>query len=188
MSASPMPPNARKAEALVKSAKVLIVDDDYYTRKVVRTLLLLVGVTDIHDAGDGPSGLEAIRDLAPDVVILDWEMPGMSGAEFARAVRSPDTFPYPNVPIVMLTGHGERSRVLEAVRFGVHEFLLKPVSSAALLARLTAVLTAPRTMVRRGDYYGPEPRKLSTYKPEADSYNLRTDQVIERSPAYKIFT
>ena len=56
MSASPMPPNARKAEALVKSAKVLIVDDDYYTRKVVRTLLLLVGVTDIHDAGEGRAG------------------------------------------------------------------------------------------------------------------------------------
>src|SRR4051812_17443870 len=143
MSASPMPPNARKAEALVKSAKVLIVDDDYYTRKVVRTLLLLVGVTDIHDAGDGPSGLEAIRDLAPDVVILDWEMPGMSGAEFARAVRSPDSFPYPNVPIVMLTGHGERSRVLDAVRLGEPGFLLKPVSRAALRAPRTTVVRAP---------------------------------------------
>jgi two-component system chemotaxis response regulator CheY len=185
--AGPMQSNARNAEPLVKAAKVLIVDDEYYTRKVVRTLLLLIGVSDIHDANDGPNGLEAIRSLAPDVVILDWEMPGMSGAEFARAVRSPDRFPYPNVPIIMLTGHGERSRVLEAVRFGVHEFLLKPVSSAALLARLTAVLTTPRPMVRRGDYYGPEPRKLSTYKPAIDSYNLRADQIVEPPPAYKIF-
>ena len=101
MSASPKPPNARNAEALVKSAKVLIVDDDYYTRKVVRTLLLLVGVTDIHDAGDGPSGLEAIRDLAPDVVILDWEMPGMSGAQFARAVTPPFAMASRTVPTVV---------------------------------------------------------------------------------------
>jgi two-component system chemotaxis response regulator CheY len=185
--ASPIQPTARHADGLIRSAKVLIVDDEYYTRKVVRTLLLLVGVTDIHDASDGPGGLAAIGTLAPDVVILDWEMPGMSGAEFARSVRSPDTFPYPNVPIIMLTGHGERSRVLEAVRFGVHEFLLKPVSSGALLARLTAVLTTPRPMVRRGDYYGPEPRKLSSYKPDADSYELRPDQVVRPGPAYKIF-
>jgi CheY-like chemotaxis protein len=151
----------------------LIVDDEYFTRKVIRTLLLSVGVTNIHDAGDGADGLDAIRTLAPDVVILDWEMPRMSGAEFVRQVRSPNSFPYPNVPIIMLTGHGERSRVLEAVRLGVHEFLLKPVSSNGLLTRLAAVLTSPRPMVRRGDYYGPEPRKLSTYKPDADSYGGR---------------
>jgi two-component system chemotaxis response regulator CheY len=163
----------RNTEALVKAARVLVVDDEYYTRKVIRTLLLSVGVTNIYDAGDGADGLDAIRTLAPDVVILDWEMPGISGAEFARQVRSPSSFPYPNVPIIMLTGHGERSRVLEAVRLGVHEFLLKPVSSQALLTRLTAVLTLPRTMVRRGDYYGPEPRKLSTYKPDADNYGMR---------------
>jgi two-component system, chemotaxis family, chemotaxis protein CheY len=163
----------RNTESLVKAAKVLVVDDEYFTRKVIRTLLLSVGVTNIHDAGDGADGLDAIRTLAPDVVILDWEMPGMSGAEFARRVRSPGIFPYPNVPIIMLTGHGERSRVLEAVRLGVHEFLLKPVSSQALLTRMAAVFGNPRPMVTRGSYYGPVPRRLSTYKPDADNYGMR---------------
>jgi DNA-binding response OmpR family regulator len=68
----------------------------------------------------------------------------------------------------MLTGYGERSRVVEAVRLGVNEFLLKPVSTQALLARIAAILTQPRRMVRKGDYYGPEPRPLSSYKPESD--------------------
>ena len=68
----------------------------------------------------------------------------------------------------MLTGHGERSRVIEAVRLGVNEFLLKPVSSTALLARLVSILANPRQMVKKGDYYGPEPRKLASYKPETD--------------------
>jgi CheY-like chemotaxis protein len=160
----------KEARDLLAQIKVLVVDDEHYTRKVIRTLLLSIGCTKIHEANDGAAGLEAIAAHAPDLVLLDWEMPGMDGAEFVRRVRSPATFPYPNVPIIMLTGHGERSRVLEAVRLGVHEFLLKPVSSGALQTRIVSVLTKPRAIVRRGDYYGPEPRKASTYKPEADGY------------------
>jgi CheY-like chemotaxis protein len=162
-------------KAMMEQIKVLIVDDEYYTRKVIRTLLLAMGCTKIHEANDGASGLEAIRLLEPDVVLLDWEMPRIDGPEFVRRVRSPGTFPLPNVPIIMLTGHGERSRVLEAVRLGVHEFLLKPVSSSSLQGRIVSVLTKPRAMVKRGDYYGPEPRKLASYKPEADSYNLQPE-------------
>jgi FixJ family two-component response regulator len=77
-------------------------------------------------------------------------------------VRSPATFPYPNVPIIMLTGHGERSRVVEAVKIGVNEFLLKPVSVKALQDRIVSVLAKPREVVKSGDYYGPVPRKLAT--------------------------
>ncbi len=160
--------------ALMGKIKVLIVDDEHYTRKVIRTLLLASGCTKIYEAGDGAIGLEMIRSVAPDVVLVDWEMPGIDGAEFVRQVRSPKTFPYPAVPIIMLTGHGERSRVLEAVRLGVHEFLLKPVSRGALQARILSVLTKPRSMVKRGGYYGPEPRKVSSYKPEADSHTEPT--------------
>src|SRR5262245_57943456 len=173
-----MPTTQKQIEELVKPAKVLIVDDEYYTRKVIRTLLALVGINNVHDAVDGESGLEAIAAYAPDVVLLDWEMPGMDGAEFTRRVRSPERFPLPNVPIIMLTGHGERSRVLEAVRLGVHEFLLKPVSSNALMVRIASVFSKPRPIVHRGDYYGPEPRQFSTYKPDAGSYNLAPEQVV----------
>jgi two-component system, chemotaxis family, chemotaxis protein CheY len=102
------------------------------------------------------------------LVILDWEMPGLNGAEFMRQLRSPRDFPYPDLPVIMLTGYGERSRVVEAVRLGVNEFLLKPVSTQALLARVAAILTKPRRMVQKGDYYGPDPRQLSSYKPESD--------------------
>jgi two-component system chemotaxis response regulator CheY len=95
-------------------------------------------------------------------------MPKLNGPEFVRAVRSPGHFPFPDVPIIMLTGSSERSRVVEAVKLGVNEYMLKPVSSTALLARIVYTLAKPRRMVARGDYYGPEPRKLSTYKPGCD--------------------
>jgi len=164
-----MPQTAKSLDARIRTIKVLIVDDEHYSRKVIRTLLLAIGVKIIHEAANGNEGLDAICTYAPDIVIVDWQMPGLDGGEFVRCVRSPDVFPMPDVPIIMLTGHGERSRVIEAVRLGVHEFLLKPVSSSALQARIVAILANPRPMVRRGLYYGPEPRRTSSYKPEMDS-------------------
>lgn len=142
------------------NAKILLVDDEAYMRKVVRTMLTGVGVRTVYEAHDGAAGLDMIRSVGPDVVILDWEMPGLDGAGFVRMVRSPNTFPYPDVPIIMLTGHGERKRVIEAVQLGVNEFLLKPVSSKALQDRLAAVLLNPRPTVKTATYYGPAPRKL----------------------------
>jgi CheY-like chemotaxis protein len=153
-----------KFEKLLQSVEVLVVEDNQYMRKVVRNILVNLGVKNIHEACDGIAGLEAIRMFAPDIVILDWEMPLLNGAELVRIVRSPGVFPVPDVPIILLTGHVERWRVVEATRLGVHEFLKKPVSGKALLDRMMSILTNPRPMVRLGDYYGPEPRKLS-YEP-----------------------
>jgi two-component system chemotaxis response regulator CheY len=152
--------DSKALAAIFAATKVLVVDDEHYMRKVVRTLLMSIGVRTIYEAANGSAGLDLIRSAAPDVVIVDWEMPGIDGADFVRMVRSPDIFPFPNVPIIMLTGHGERSRVIESVQVGVNEFLLKPVSSKALQDRMVAVLTNPRPFVRSGDYYGPAPRKL----------------------------
>jgi len=156
-----MSTDPKQIAARLAAAKILVVDDEQYMRKVVRTMLLSIGMRNIFDASDGPAGLDLIRKHVPDAVILDWEMPGLDGPGFVRMVRSPATFPHPNVPIIMLTGHGERSRVVEAVKIGVNEFLLKPVSVKALQDRVTAVLTKPREIMQNGDYYGPAPRKLA---------------------------
>jgi len=165
---SDMEQAASQIASQLAALKVLIVDDEHAMRKVIRSLLQAIGIKNICEASDGRSGLAAICSQAPDIVILDWEMPSPNGAEFMRQLRSPRDFPYPDLPVIMLTGHGERSRVVEAVQLGVNEFLLKPVSSKALSARILAILTKPRRIVRKGDYYGPEPRQLSSYKPEAD--------------------
>jgi two-component system, chemotaxis family, chemotaxis protein CheY len=114
----------------------------------------------VYEAADGIDGLDAIRTIAPDVVILDWEMPLLNGAEFVRIVRSPGVFPMSDVPIIMLSSYGERWRVVEAVRLGVNEFLCKPVSAQSLLDRMISILAKPRPFVQLGDYYGPEPRKF----------------------------
>jgi DNA-binding response OmpR family regulator len=155
------PVTDRDLAARLEALKVLVIDDEHYMRKVVRTLLISIGVRHISEAADGVAGLEMIRINAPHLVIVDWEMPGLDGCGFVRLVRSPKTFPYPDVPIIMLTGHGERSRVIEAVKIGVNEFLLKPVSSKGLLDRIKAVVLHPRPVIQHGNYYGPAPRKLA---------------------------
>jgi len=65
------------------------------------------------------------------------------------------------VPIIMLSGHGERWRVVEAVKLGVNEYLIKPVSAKAIYDRLVSIFAQPRPAVQLGDYYGPEPRRLA---------------------------
>ena len=150
---------AGNVEKMLQSINVLIIDDNQYMRKVTRNLLVNVGVKNIHEAGDGIAGLETIRALSPDIVLVEWEMPFLNGAELLRIVRSPGVFPVPDVPIIMLSRFGERWRVLEAIRLGVNEYLIKPVSGKVLLDRMVSILAKPRPMVHFGDYYGPEPRR-----------------------------
>lgn len=149
-----------KIEGMLASLDVLIVDDNQFMRKTVRNILVNLGIKSIMEAADGLEGLDTIRAHAPDVVIVDWEMPRLNGADMVRTIRSPGVFPIPDVPIIMLTSHVERWRVMEAARIGVNEFLAKPVSGKSLLDRLTSIILNPRPMVRLGDYYGPEPRRL----------------------------
>jgi two-component system, chemotaxis family, chemotaxis protein CheY len=165
-----MAPTQTKKEVagLIQSLSVLVVDDNQYMRKMVRNLLVNCGIKDIYEAADGIAALDIIRTVVPDVVILDWEMPLLSGAELVRIVRSPGVFPMPDIPIIMLTGHCERWRVVEAVRLGVNEYLTKPVSAKAIYDRLLSIMAQPRPSVQLGDYYGPEPRKLLSAAIEDD--------------------
>jgi DNA-binding response OmpR family regulator len=150
----------RSLQKTIEAMKVLVVDDEQYMRKVVRTMLLAIGVKIIYEAEDGHAGLESICRHQPDLVIVDWEMPGLDGSAFVRMIRSPKTFPFPDVPIIMLSGHGDRWRVVEAAKLGAHEYLLKPVSTRALHERIAAILTIPRPFITLDGYYGPAPRKF----------------------------
>jgi two-component system chemotaxis response regulator CheY len=157
--------NTKQVEFLIQQLSVLVVDDNPFMRHMIRSLLGNIGVKKIFEAGDGIAALEMIRERSPNVVVLDWEMPLLNGPELVRIVRSPGVFPTPDIPIIMLTAHGERWRIAESVKIGVNEFLCKPVSAKALLDRLISILLKPRESVRLGEYYGPAPRR-STHKPK----------------------
>ena len=150
--------SAEELNLKIRQLSVLIVDDNAFMRNIVRGLLSTIGIKKIAEASDGIMGLELIRLESPDLIILDWEMPLLDGPELVRIIRSPGVFPVPDIPIIMLTAHGDRWRVLEAARIGVNEFLCKPISAKVLRDRLISILLKPRATVQIGDYYGPAPR------------------------------
>jgi CheY-like chemotaxis protein len=146
-------------DKIIERIVVLIADSNVYTRKLTRMMLTNLGAKAIYEATDGIAALDSIRTINPDVMILDWDMPILNGREVMRIVRSPGAFPKPNLPIIMLTDHGLRSRVTAAIRLGVNEFLVKPVSPIILQHRLLSIALRPRPMVRAGKYYIPMPRR-----------------------------
>ena len=118
----------------MSSAKILIVDDAQQVRRVLRTALSAEGYT-IFEAGTGEEALEAVRQSTPDAILLDVNMPGMSGLETCRELRR--TL---EVPIVMLTvRNAERDKVL-ALDAGADDYVVKPFGMAELLARVRAAL------------------------------------------------
>ena len=146
-------------EKAIEGVVVLIADSNPYLRRLTRMMLMNLGVKSIYESGDGVAALDAIRNVNPDVMILDWDMPVLDGREVMRIVRSPGAFPKANLPIIMLTDLGLQSRVTAAIRLGVHEFLVKPISPKTLQQRLLGIILNPRPMVRAGQFYIPMPRR-----------------------------
>ena len=137
---------------------IMVIDDSAYMRRIVSAMLRGFGARRIHEAEDGADALEKIQMQPPDIIIVDWVMPVLDGAELVKLIRKPD-FVCGYVPIIMLSGHTERSRVLSSSKLGVNHFLSKPVSARALYNRIADCILYPRKFVSSDDYFGPEPRK-----------------------------
>jgi two-component system chemotaxis response regulator CheY len=138
---------------------VLVVDDNQHMRTLIRTILESLGVAHILDARDGAHALEKMAQTQVDLVVLDWNMEPMDGLELTRHLRRSTDSPDPFVPVIMLSGHTERSRVMQARDAGVTEFMAKPVSARSLYARIVSIIENPRPFVRTADYFGPDRRR-----------------------------
>ncbi len=139
----------------LSTMRVLLVDDNQHMRSIVSTVLAGVGVMQVRECWDGAEALDALRQWPADVAIVDFQMSPIDGVEFTRLVRNAADSPNPFLPIIMLTGHAERTRVMEARDAGVTEFIVKPVTARAVLDRLNNVIFKPRAFVRTKDYFGP---------------------------------
>jgi CheY-like chemotaxis protein len=139
--------------------RFVVIDDNAHMRRIVRTLLHGFGAREVHEAEDGATGLEAFTHNVPDIVITDWAMPIFDGIELTQMIRQPGANANPFVPIIMLTGHSEKKRIIAARDAGVTEFLAKPLSARALYQRIVNVVVNPRPFVRTKDYFGPDRRR-----------------------------
>ncbi|HJQ48306.1 MAG TPA: diguanylate cyclase, partial [Amycolatopsis sp.] len=114
---------------------VLVADDSLLIRTVVRAALEGEGYA-VAEAGDGLAAVECCHRMAPDIVLLDMEMPGLNGRQVLAELKSSERLC--DIPVVFLTGHTEMSDVLGALRSGAHDYLKKPFEPAELLARVGA--------------------------------------------------
>ena len=94
--------------------RFLVIDDNAHMRRILRTLLHGFGTREVYEAEDGAAGLEAFTHYSPDIVITDWAMPIFDGLELAQMIRQPDGSGNPYTPIIMLTGHSDKRRVMMA--------------------------------------------------------------------------
>lgn len=131
----PIPQNSPAARRLAR-APFLVIDDSPFVRRTVREILNSVAVRTVADAADGRQGLSEARKYPPRVIILDWVMPVLSGAEFMRVLRYSRESPAPHADVVVITGHPTLKVVADAQRYGVAAIIRKPFSPATLLERL----------------------------------------------------
>ena len=123
---------------------ILIVEDEKPIREMVAFALGRAGY-ELVEAGDIVEAYERIADKLPDLVLLDWMLPGASGIEFARRLKRDELTR--DVPIVMLTARGEEEDKVSGLEAGADDYVTKPFSPRELLARIKAVLrrTSPET-------------------------------------------
>jgi two-component system OmpR family response regulator len=117
------------------SARILIVEDEAKLAQFVQLELSYEGY-EVTVANDGLSGLMAARDQAPDLIILDWMMPGLTGVEVCRRLRQTGTA----TPVILLTAKDEVSDRVEGLDAGADDYVVKPFSIEELLARVRAHL------------------------------------------------
>jgi len=139
----------------LQSLNVLLVDDNQHMRTIATAILNAADIREVHEAADGGSALDILRKKPIDLALIDYNMFPMDGVEFTRLVRtSPDSTNI-YLPIIMMTGHAEKSRIYAARDAGVTEFLVKPITAKAILDRIRAVVLRPRPFVRTDTYCGP---------------------------------
>lgn len=118
-------------------ATILVVEDEPAIQELISYGLRQVGHK-IYCAGDAEQAMKVVNDVLPDLVLLDWMLPGMSGIEFAQLLRRvPRT---KNIPIIMLTARTEESDKVSGLEVGADDYITKPFSPRELVARIKAVL------------------------------------------------
>jgi len=112
--------------------KVLLVDDSRTIRNIQKSMLAQLGYSEIQEACDGLDAMSKVDAFQPDLLLVDWNMPKMDGLSFVREYRSKGH----RAPIIMVTTEADRGRVVDAIKAGVSDYLVKPFTPDGLARRI----------------------------------------------------
>jgi two-component system chemotaxis response regulator CheY len=115
---------------LDKNMKILVVDDFSTMRRIVKNILRQLGFNNILEADDGSTGLDILQKEKIDMVISDWNMPNMTGLELLKVVRADDALR--DIPFLMVTAEAQQENIIEAVKSGVNNYIVKPFTAETL--------------------------------------------------------
>jgi len=117
--------------------KVLVVDDSAVMRKVLMDALLKSGIHNIGQAPNGAAALKAIENGNFDLILMDWNMPKMDGVQAVKEIRARGI----NTPIIMVTTESEKSRVLEALKSGANNYIVKPFTTELVATKIKETMS-----------------------------------------------
>ncbi len=120
-------------------AEILVIDDDAMSRRVLAQLLSAAGY-DCRVSNDGSEALDTIHARPPSLLLLDFDMPGLNGAEVLRRLRSDENPTIAQIPAIMLTAHGSEQSEVSCLHAGADDFVTKPVNASVLRARIETQL------------------------------------------------
>lgn len=122
--------------------KFLVVDDFSTMRRIIKNLLHDLGYPNVTEADDGKTALPMLQAGSFDFLISDWNMPGMSGLDLIKAVRSDAKLA--KMPVLMLTAEAKREQIIEAAQAGVNGYVIKPFTAETLKEKLDKILSASK--------------------------------------------
>ena len=118
--------------------KILLVDDSTTMRRIQKNTLEKLGYTDITEAGDGAEAVAKVAAGAFDLVLMDWNMPNMTGIEALKKIKGDAAMKA--VPVIMVTSESEKTKIMEAIQAGAANYIVKPFQSEVLQEKISAVL------------------------------------------------
>ncbi|GGE40624.1 response regulator [Marinicauda pacifica] len=147
------------SNASFERIRILILEDNAHMSTILRKILQGFGVRQVFEARDAADAFEAMRNSNPDLALVDYMLGDVDGLEFTRLVRTASDSPNKYLPIIMVSGHTDRSRIMEAINAGVNEYLAKPVRPVDVYNRLVSLIERPRRFVKATGYFGPDRRR-----------------------------
>ncbi len=121
-----------------KNTKFLVVDDFPTMRRIVKNLLADLGYNNVVEADDGNTALPILKAGGIQFVVTDWNMPGMTGIELLKAIRSePSTA---SLPVLMVTAEANKEQIVEAAQAGVSGYIIKPFTAETLKEKLDRII------------------------------------------------